>query len=216
MPKGISTFLSTLTGLEKGCFGHFSKIIFHHYYGSGGAFCQSERKKTARIFKKSLRLTVRRYLVFVLIVKGERQRFGLLLPLITRQRGQARLSTAAHFAPFISTVDGCDWLRYVHNIFTKKYPHLIELSMKMCNTKYADSKSYLTIDMIGGNIMYRFIGKQFGLWRVRFWCSPQLWRGQIKIIHMGAQARLLIVGLCAFLFKSIHTSLRFNEKGGFS
>ena len=161
-------------------------IFSYYYYGTYALNFQTGTKKATGFSKKSLWLTVQRYSVFVLIVKGERQRFGLLLPLITRQRGQARLSTAAHFAPFISTVDGCDWLRYVHNIFTKKYPHLIELSMKMCYTKYADSKSYLTIDMIGGNIMYRFIGKQFGLWRVRFWCSPQLWRGQIKIIHMGA------------------------------
>lgn len=129
---------------------------------------------------------LRRYSVFVLIVKGERQRFRLLLPLIARQRGQARLSTAAHFAPFILTVDDHDWLRYVHNNFTKKYPHSIEFSMRMCYTWFADGMGCLTLDEIGGNIMYRFYGKQFGLWRTRFWCSPQLWRGQIKNIHMGA------------------------------
>ena len=36
------------------------------------------------------------------------------------------------------------------------------------------------------NIMRRFTLTQFGVCRKRFWCSPQLWRGQIKIIHMGA------------------------------
>lgn len=36
------------------------------------------------------------------------------------------------------------------------------------------------------NIMRRFTHAQFGVCRKRFWCSPQLWRGQIKIIHMGA------------------------------
>ena len=109
-------------------------IFSHYYYGTDTLNFQTGAKKATGFSKKSLWLTVRRYSVFVLIVKGERQRFGLLLPLITRQRGQARLSTAAHFAPFILTVDDHDWLRYVHNNFTKKYPHSIEFSMRMCYT----------------------------------------------------------------------------------
>ncbi len=51
-------------------------------------------KRSRRIFKKSLRLMARRYSVFVPIVKGERQHFRLLLPLITRQCRHVRLSTA--------------------------------------------------------------------------------------------------------------------------
>lgn len=70
-------------------------------------------------------------------------------------------------------------------ISQKTFTHL-EISKLMCYTKLADSISYLTIDTIGGNIMCRSNAKQYGLWRTRFWCSPQLWRGQIKIIHMGA------------------------------
>ena len=31
--------------------------------------------------------------------------------------------------------------------------------------------------------MRRFTPTQFGVGRKRFWYSPQLWRGQIKIIH---------------------------------
>ena len=47
--------------------------------------------------------------------------------------------------------------------------------MRICHLKWLEV-----------NIMRRFIHAQFGVCRKRFWCSPQLWRGQIKIIHMGA------------------------------
>ena len=74
----------------------------------------------------------------------------------------------------------------VHGKFTnrllppywKRWSLYGRLSMRI---EYLSDKLWLEV-----NIMRRFTPTQFGVCRERFWCSPQLWRGQIKIIHMGA------------------------------
>jgi len=101
-PSGVllSSLLPSPPGKRKmpNFLGHDAKYFFSPLLRYGHPQLPNGREKSRRIYKKSLRLTARRYSVFVPIVKGERQRFRLLLPLIARQRGQARLSTAAHFS----------------------------------------------------------------------------------------------------------------------
>ena len=50
--------------------------------------------------------------------------------------------------------------------------------------------------------MYRFHDAQSGFIRMRHWCVPQVWRGRIKIVSVGAKDRLLI-GLLMRFFSNI-------------
>ena len=77
-----------------------------------GALAKQGAKKPQN-FQKSLRLSARRYSIFVPIMKGERQRFMLLLPLSAYVAGAGTLVIRRRiYAPFILTVDMGGWLRY--------------------------------------------------------------------------------------------------------
>ena len=144
-------------------------------------------QKKSQDFKKSLRLMARRYSVFVFIVKGERQHFRLLLPPLSAHIAGAgalviRRAAARSFYRWQRVLgSACVHTNVTSDFVGKSCVYAIDTVKLSCGW-FNPSDIY----KIGGSVMFRFCRKQFGLWRTRFWCSPQLWREQLKIIHMGA------------------------------
>lgn len=126
----------------------------------------------------------RRYSVFVFIVKGERQHFRLLLPPLSAHIAGAgalviRRAAARSFYRWQRVFgSACVHTNVTSDFVGKSCVYAIDMVKLSCGW-FNPSDIY----KIGGSVMFRFCRKQFGLWRTRFWCSPQLWRATQNHSH---------------------------------
>ena len=135
---------------------------------------------------KALRLIPWRYSRCVSILDGKRQQCSLLLSLFAHESVVGAYVIQQMADRLFSVGNRCSALlafTQMLQVFLMGNSCVYAIDMVKLRCGWFNPSD---IYKIGGSVMFRFCRKQFGLWRTRFWCSPQLWREQLKIIHMGA------------------------------